>query len=150
MTWADGLKDQVRSSSLAAATLAATELRQQLREDTPKRTGRTSRGWYVTGPYVDGDGIEFHLQHPQGPDDPPDVEWLNSGTRPHVINARRARFLAFPGEYVSGPVVPTRTGGGMVFVKSVNHPGTDGTGFIDRILGQANVADVVGRALAAS
>jgi hypothetical protein len=150
VTFADDMKQDLRNRALAASTLAMAEIRQQLREDTPKRTGRTSRGWYATGPVLDGDGVSFTLSHPQGPDSPPDVEWLNSGTAPHIITPKRAKFLAFPGAYTSGPVLPTRTGGGMVFTKLVNHPGTAGTGFIDRIMGQDNVDDVVARAFQAT
>jgi hypothetical protein len=153
VTFADDMKQDLRNRALAASTLAMAEIRQQLREDTPKRTGRTSRGWYATGPVLDGDGVSFTLSHPQGPDDPPDVEWLNSGTRAHPISARQATFLAFPGQYalgVSARFTPSRTGGEIVFVKSVMHPGTTGTGFIDRIMGQDNVDDVVARAFQAT
>jgi hypothetical protein len=38
---------------------------------------------------------------------------VEQGTRPHVIRPKHGQFLRFPG-----------SGGGMVFARSVNHPGT--------------------------
>ena len=59
------------------------------------------------------------------------AEFLEYGTKPHVIRARRARFLRFV------------VGGKTVFARKVNHPGTRGTRFLYnatnagfRILGQ--------------
>lgn len=132
MTLADDLKERVRTKAQTVAVLAAVELRTQLREDTPKRTGTTSRGWYTTDPVLVGDSIiEFHVVHPQGPDNPPDPVWLSQGTRPHMIVARNAKVLAFPGR-----------DGGTVFRREVSHPGYAGTGFIERILAPANVSEV--------
>jgi hypothetical protein len=139
VTFADDLKERVRDRVVAAAMLAAVELRDQLREDTNKRTGRTSRGWYFTPPVMSGDAVEFHMLHPQGPDNPPDPVWLSSGTRAHMIVARTAKVLAFPGR-----------DGETVFRERVFHPGYAGSGFIERILSQENVSDVVQRALAAT
>lgn len=139
MSLADALKERVRDRVMAVATLAGVELRTQLREDTNKRTGRTSRGWYFSPPVLAGDAVEFHMLHPQGPDDPPDPVWLSSGTRPHMIVAKNAKVLAFPGR-----------DGETVFRERVFHPGYAGSGFIERVLAPENVSDVVQRALQAT
>jgi hypothetical protein len=48
----------------------------------------------------------------------PYASFVEEGTKPHVIRARRAKFLRFV------------AGGQTVFVKSVQHPGTKGTLFL--------------------
>jgi hypothetical protein len=138
---ADDLKERVRDRVMAAATLAGVELRTQLREETNKRTGRTSRGWYFSPPVLAGDAVEFHMLHPQGPDNPPDPVWLSSGTRAHWIprgGKRGPKILRFEGN------------DGVTFRPVVWHPGYTGSGFIERILAPENVSDVVQRALAAT
>lgn len=143
------LKDALVRRAIAATTLAAAELRDQLREDTPKRTGRTSRGWYVSPPPTfTGTGISFGIRHPQDEANPPDPRWLSSGTRPHVITPRNAKVLVFPGKGGAQVVAPTRTGSALVFTKLVHHPGFAGTGFIERVLSEYNVAEVFRRAFA--
>jgi hypothetical protein len=142
-----GLKNKIIKRAQGAMTLTAVELRTQLREATPKNTGKTSRGWYATPPTFDGSSISFRIRHPQDGSSPaasPRPEWLSSGTAPHVIRAVNARVLAFPGG--GGGTMPTKTGGAMVFAKQVFHPGFRGTGFIERTLSQDNVAQVLRRA----
>lgn len=139
MTLAEALKESLVAKGQIAAGFAVVELRSQLRDDTPKRTGRTSRGWSMTPPVFDGTAVEFRVQHPQGPENPPDPEWLNSGTRAHVIVARRAKVLAFPG-----------ASGETVFRRSVQHPGFAGTGFIDRVMAPGNLALIWQAAMAAA
>lgn len=139
--------------ALAAATAAAVELRTQLREDTPKDTGRTSRGWNTTSPTFTGTGITFSIRHPQDRENPPDPRWLSSGTNAHPIYPVRAKMLAFPGSPGAnrhGEVFPTKTTGPIVFRSMVHHPGFAGTGFIERILAEDNVSEVFRRAFAQS
>jgi hypothetical protein len=50
------------------------------------------------------------------------AKFLEHGTRPHVIRARRARYLRFFWRKV----------GRLVFFKSVNHPGTRPYKFLER------------------
>lgn len=141
------LKDKIVKRAQGAMTLAAVELRAQLRDATPKNTGKTSRGWYATPPTFDGNVISFSIRHPQDGSSPaasPRPEWLSSGTAPHVIRPVNARVLAFPGS--GGGVMPTKTGGAIVFARQVLHPGFRGTGFIERILSQANFEQVLRRA----
>lgn len=151
------LKQKLITKSLAAATEAAVALRQQLRDETPKHTGRTSRAWTATPPVFDGKAITFRIQHPfdgSSPDRSPRVEWLSEGTGQYgprgaryLIVPRRKKVLAFPSGHLSGAAVfPTRTGGPIVFTKRVMHPGIKGTGFIDRVLSEANVGQVFQRA----
>lgn len=51
----------------------------------------------------------------------PYAPFVDTGTRPHIIKPRRARFLRF---------VPA--GGGVAFAKKVNHPGFAGHFYIRR------------------
>lgn len=151
------MKQKLITKALAASTEAAVALRQQLRDDTPKHTGRTSRAWTVTPPVFDGKGVSFRIQHPfdgSSPDRSPRVEWLNKGTGQYgprgaryLIVPRRKKVLAFAsGHLTMGATYPTRTGGPIVFTKRVMHPGIKGTGFIDRVLEQSNVDQVFQRA----
>lgn len=57
------------------------------------------------------------------------AEYVNNGTRPHVIRPRNAQALRF------------RIGGRVVYAKVVNHPGTKARPFLDRA-----VREVMGRA----
>ncbi len=144
-----GLKDKIVQKSLAATTLAEVEIRTQLREQTPKATGRTSRGWFATPPVFDGQSITFSIRHPQTRENPPDPRWLSEGTRgPYIIRARNAKVLAFPGRISSGQVGirPTTTGGDIVFRKQVLHPGIEGTGFIENVLSPGNIKGIFVRA----
>lgn len=145
------LKDKIIKKAMAACTATASELRTQLREQTPKRTGRTSRQWYATPPVLTGTGISFSIKHPfdgSSPDKSPRVEWLSEGTAAHDIFPVRGKVLVFPGSGAGGVVAPTRTGGALVFTPMVHHPGTKGTEFIDRVLSQQNVSAVFQQAFA--
>lgn len=61
--------------------------------------------------------------------------YVNHGTRPHVIRAKNAPMLAFPGGYVAkskpGRIVSRRGGsfGPTRFAQEVNHPGTEARKF---------------------
>lgn len=50
------------------------------------------------------------------------AEFVNDGTRPHVIRPRTAKALRFT------------VGGRVVYARVVRHPGTRGTRFLDRAL----------------
>lgn len=150
---AQSLKDNLVRKALRATAAASVEFRTQLREDTPKSEpggGRTSRGWFTTPPVFTGTSIEFRIRHPQGPENPPDPRWLSEGTRPHEIRVKNAKFLVFSSALYPSPgvLVPTKTGNPLVFTKRVMHPGFAGTGFIERILGEANTSEVFRRAFA--
>lgn len=57
--------------------------------------------------------------------------WLDRGTKPHVIEARNARVLAFQSDHAPKTVPgfigsgPGGASGETVFRQSVNHPGTE-------------------------
>jgi hypothetical protein len=51
------------------------------------------------------------------------TQYVNDGTRPHVIAARNRKYLRF-----------VTHGGQIVFAKRVQHPGTKPTYFIDRAM----------------
>lgn len=50
------------------------------------------------------------------------AEYVNDGTRPHIIRPRRAQALRFV------------VGGQIVFARVVRHPGTRANPFLDRAL----------------
>lgn len=50
------------------------------------------------------------------------AEFVNDGTRPHIIRPKNAKALRF------------RVGGQVVYARVVHHPGTRGTRFLDRAL----------------
>jgi hypothetical protein len=52
---------------------------------------------------------------------------VHEGAKPHVINAKPGKMLAF--EWPTGP-----NGPGMYFFKSVNHPGNQGNPFLSKNL----------------
>lgn len=54
--------------------------------------------------------------------DHPAVFYVLDGTRPHIIRARRAKYLRF------------EVGGQVMFRKMVRHPGTDPNDFMGRAL----------------
>jgi hypothetical protein len=54
--------------------------------------------------------------------DLPYALYEHDGTRPHIIRPRKKKVLRFP------------AGGGVVFARSVNHPGTTGSFFLARAL----------------
>ena len=131
---------------IAAATMAASDLVLELRDATPKDRPKTAFGWSATAPTFDGIAVEFRIRHPQSEDavrsgaaQPPAIEWLLKGTRPHVIMPRKAKALRFT------------VGGEVVFATKVNHPGTTGHDFVsgsDGVLTEANVEKVFRNAFA--
>lgn len=62
-------------------------------------------------------------------------EYVDKGTRPHIITPKRARFLSFRGGYkakTSPGVITSRSGGASgkrVFAKLVHHPGSEARDF---------------------
>ena len=51
----------------------------------------------------------------------PHAIYVDGGTKPHVIRPKNGPYLVFPGK-----------GGGMVFAREVNHPGTKPEWFFER------------------
>lgn len=93
------------------------------REEAPVKTGRLRANLRVepfrmTGPYKGEGGVGVSLA------DVPYAGYVRWGTRPHVIRARRAKFLRFYWPKV----------GRVVFFKKVNHPGTKPNYFLERAL----------------
>lgn len=66
-------------------------------------------------------------------------KWLEEGTRPHVIEARIAKSLAFYWPKI----------GGMAYFKRVNHPGTKPYRFMEDTLAEkeTSIVDVLSRAV---
>lgn len=76
------------------------------------------------------DAGEFRQRVQAGGRLAPHVQFLESGTRPHIIEARRARFLRFV------------QNGAVRYAKRVRHPGTKPTGFMKAARDEAEVATV--------
>lgn len=79
-----------------------------------------------------GYGIEVQPLQP--------FEWVNRGTKPHIIEARNAPLLRFTGPYhakTKPNVIASYNGGrGRVWVSKrlVHHPGTEARNFTDIIM----------------
>ena len=86
----------------------------QVGQVTKRRTGGLQDGWQ-TVQISSTRGKLFNLA-PYG-------QWVNDGTRPHVIRARNAKFLRFT------------VGGVVMFRRSVMHPGTKPRKFVQSIEG---------------
>lgn len=84
-----------------------------VRGHTPTRTGRTRASIVGQVRLLPGNEIEGSVRPLRQAGRPGQlVEWLEEGTRPHVIRARGARVLAF------------QMRGRTVFATRVMHPGT--------------------------
>jgi hypothetical protein len=89
---------------------------QLARDEAPKRTGDFARAIsFKTFQSGDVDQVNVYTPQPLG-------KWITGGTKPHVIAARRAKYLRFYWPKV----------GKVVFFKSVNHPGTKPNPFMSR------------------
>lgn len=93
------------------------------RAEAPFKTGRLRANLKVepfrmTGPYKGEGGVGVSKK------DVPYAGYVMYGTKPHVIRARRAKFLRFYWPKV----------GRVVFFKKVNHPGTKANRFLERAL----------------
>lgn len=80
--------------------------RDAIKRKAPKKTGKFAAGIRFRTTQS-GDSVGFTVSTPQ----PLGTFLRPPGTRPHVIRARRAKFLRF------------EVGGKIVYTKSVNHPG---------------------------
>jgi hypothetical protein len=78
----------------------------RLEKSIVKRPGVDAKGPFVL---VLTEGVEYALHE-------------HDGTRPHVIRPKARRMLRFP------------AGGGVVFARSVSHPGTTGTKYLLRAM----------------
>jgi len=89
--------------------------KEMLREETPKKTGKTAKGWRVSrvrgGKSLDL-GIVVHNSYEDN--DPPILKYLEFGTRAHTIKP-----IA-----VGGVLVFKTKDGNWVATKKVSHPGT--------------------------
>lgn len=60
------------------------------------------------------------------------AEFVNDGTRPHVIRPKRAHTLRRSSRGVVKPALRFVVGGRVVFARVVHHPGTRPNPFLDR------------------
>jgi hypothetical protein len=84
-----------------------------LRARTPKDSGATAQSWTIHY-HKTTDAIVWEIS-PDGREK--EVEWLEFGTKPHVIEAH-------------GKVLRFEIGGDVVFASKVYHPGTKPLGFV--------------------
>lgn len=99
--------------SAAVAAAKATALSTKRYQD---RTGDLSRS--IHG-HITGSGKTWATGVFEATSD--HAVFVDEGTKPHVIRARNASALAFPGK-----------NGSTVFAREVNHPGTKPDGFFER------------------
>lgn len=108
------LRRAAQSQKNANDKLGAIISRQSVRfvrfaqSGAPKRTGQYAAN-IRSRPLTVSDGAGFEVLSPA-----PLGKWIQQGTRPHPIVARRVKFLRFYWPKV----------GRVVYFRSVNHPGT--------------------------
>lgn len=107
--YARKLHDVAQASLVAATDAAEASARQTIHATTTRRTGDLEDNWSTSwrGPHLRG--LTSHSGH---------AGFINDGTRPHPIVARRAKFLRF------------QMNGQTMFRRSVNHPGTRARPFV--------------------
>ncbi|QRE81831.1 hypothetical protein F1734_17335 [Rhodococcus ruber] len=103
------LGQQVQPILARKAASLTRRIAAQAKMNVPVRTGNLGRSIQedpivFSGPFRVTSGVTATASYAAA---------VHEGTRPHVIRARNARALAFPG-----------AGGRTVFRRSVNHPGT--------------------------
>lgn len=123
----DSTKLKVRNHALATVREARVEIRDQVRRDTNKDTGRTSRAWYATEITQVGSQLSFRMRHDQDASNPPDVLWLDQGTR--------GGTLIVP---LKGKALKFTTPAGTVFRRSVVRGATPAYNFIGPVFNRAN------------
>lgn len=114
---------------------AGTRIAATVQRHTPERSGETRAKWYLVPPVSVAPGvIVSKVDHPWNEYGAVHADTrrvvndgrhnllatLERGSAPHVIRARNADMLAFIGSWT----------GGMIFRKSVNHPGTPAFGMV--------------------
>lgn len=89
----------------------ADELESELKNNSPRKTGKLSLGWRQTKV----GNLQVIIEN--------DVEYASfviNGTKAHTITPRSANALSF------------QMNGNTIFAKRVNHPGTSPNDFVDR------------------
>jgi hypothetical protein len=98
----------------------AAELEDALYTAAPHRSGKLRRSIGVRSYPVSAGTVQLVART----DDLPQAKTTNTGARPHVIRARRAKTLVFY----------SHRAGRIVFPVKVNHPGNRGTHWWDKTL----------------
>lgn len=115
---ADGTqaKASLRRRARRAHERATRELVATARREANKDTGAMARSVAVT-PTTGTDRLTGRIYVPDtgSPRQSDKARWTSSGTRPHVIRAKRAKALRW------------QQGGKVRFAKAVNHPGYRGS-----------------------
>ena len=98
--------DQARDRQRKTVKSLGEEAKKLAAEYSPKRSGKLAAGYRVR--YSDhADGGETEITNAVSY-----AAFVFSGTKPHIIRPKKARFLAFSG------------GGKQIFARQVSHPGT--------------------------
>jgi hypothetical protein len=112
--------DGVAHEALVDAGSAAIDAaREAIERATTRRTGALEDSWHAGWPDRDTRSVSNFAPHAQ---------WIDEGTKPHRIEARRAKVLAF------------QFAGGMMFRRAVNHPGTKPRPFVAIAMAAGQVA----------
>lgn len=111
--------DMAQAALTDATRAAEASARATIHATTVRRTGELEDSWSSSwrGPYTRG------LTNWSG-----HAGFINSGTRPHVIAARRVQFLRF------------QMNGQTMFRRSVNHPGTKARPFVALAMASGQMA----------
>jgi len=107
----DRAEEHIRRASVATVQM----ILEDLQDDTPVDTGATRDAWALKIDQKSND-TTYTITHP----DPKLIHLLNAGSRPHMIHPANKKALKF------------MVGGVTIFARSVRHPGTKRTGFVDR------------------
>lgn len=115
---ASGLKAKAGSRYARAADAVAREIQAELRVRAPHKSYELRNS--ITVRAIQSGPTTFRIVM-----DAPVIQaaTTNSGARPHVIRARRAKMMRFYWPKV----------GRVVYFRSVNHPGNKGTGWWDKV-----------------
>lgn len=115
---------EIRRAASADAERVARQVAVRAKRLVPVRTGKTRDSIRVVkGSSWRGPTWSVVVMNT------PIGEFLEEGTRPHKIRARRAKALRF------------EIGGRVVYARVVNHPGTKATHFLSNAMRQVAVAN---------
>lgn len=107
--YADSLLGAAQAALIDATDAAELSARATIRATTKRHTGALEESWRATWQSRTRRRLTNYAPH---------AGWINDGTKPHRITARRTQFLKF------------QMNGTTMFRRSVYHPGTKARPFI--------------------
>lgn len=118
---------RLEAAGLAVVNEGANHLVGEAQSAAPNRTGQLAAGIHTDGAHLSGAGVEAVVS--TGAESSEYAVPQHEGAGPHVIRAKNAKALAWPG--------------GDHPVKQVNHPGNPATKFLEDPLMQMTAQYVV-------